>query len=131
MHFKELTEPQILALAVFAEEEDAHIYRDFAESLRDEFPASSELFERMALEEDGHRHRLIELYRAKFGEHIHLIRRQDVKGFYVRRPSWFRKSLRPEHAREEAMLMEIEAQHFYEAAAKQTGDAAIRQLLGD
>ncbi|WP_426670452.1 iron exporter MbfA [Mucilaginibacter sp. McL0603] len=131
MHFKELTEPQILALAVGAEEEDAHIYRDFAESLREEFPASSELFEKMAFAEDGHRHRLIELYRKKFGEHIPLIRRQDVKGFYVRRPSWFRKSLRPEHAREEAELMEIEARHFYEAAARQTTDAAIRLLLGD
>lgn len=131
MHFKELTEPQILALAVTAEEEDAHIYRDFAESLSEEFPASAELFEKMAAEEDGHRHRLIELYRTKFGEHIPLIRRQDVKGFYVRRPSWFRKSLRPEHAREEAELMEIEARSFYEAAEKQTRDAAIRQLLGD
>ena len=70
MHFKELTESQVLALAVSAEEEDAHIYRDFAESLQDEFPASSELFEKMAAEEDGHRHRLIELYRTKFGEHI-------------------------------------------------------------
>jgi rubrerythrin len=131
MRFKELTEPQILALAIFAEEEDAHIYRDFAESLRQEFPASSELFEKMAAAEDGHRHRLIELYRTKFGEHIPLLRRHDVKGFYVRRPSWFRKSLLPEHAREEAELMEIEARHFYEAAARQTSDAAIRQLLGD
>jgi rubrerythrin len=131
MRFKELTEPQILALAVTAEEEDAHIYRDFAESLAEEFPASSELFTKMAAEEDGHRHRLIELYRTKFGEHIPLIRRQDVKGFYARRPSWFRKALRPEHAREEAALMEIESRRFYEAAAKQTGDAAIRQLLDD
>src|SRR5471030_543307 len=93
MNFKELTEPQILALAVLGEEEDAHIYRDFAESLRDEFPASSELFERMALEEDGHRHRLIELYRAKFGEHIPLIRRQDVKGFLTRHPLWLTRPL--------------------------------------
>lgn len=85
----------------------------------------------MALEEDGHRHRLIELYRAKFGEHIPLIRRQDVKGFYNRRSSWFRRSLRPEQARKEAALMEIEAQQFYEATARRSGDAAIRQLLGD
>src|ERR1700757_1736217 len=131
MHFKELTESQVLALAVSAEEEDAHIYRDFAESLRGEFPSSAELFEKMAVEEDGHRHRLIELYRLKFGEHIPLIRRQDVKGFYVRRPSWFKNSLRPEHARKEAELMEIGARRFYEAAARQTTDAAIRQLLGD
>ncbi|MBS1526675.1 MAG: rubrerythrin [Bacteroidetes bacterium] len=131
MRFKDLTEPQILALAVTAEEEDAHIYRDFADTLREEFPASAELFDKMASEEDGHRHRLMELYRKKFGEHIPLIRRQEVKGFYNRRPSWYRKSLRPEHAREEAALMEIEAQRFYEAAAKQTNDAAIRQLLDD
>ncbi len=131
MHFKELNESQILALAVSSEEEDAHIYRDFAESLRVEFPSSAELFKKMAAEEDGHRHRLIELYRSKFGEHIPLIRRQDVKGFYARRPSWFKKSLRPEHAREEAELMEIESRSFYETAAQQTSDAAIRQLLGD
>lgn len=131
MRFKELTEAQILALAVTAEEEDAHIYRDFAESLREEFPASAELFDKMASEEDGHRHRLIELYRTKFGEHIPLIRRQDVKDFYNRRPSWYRKALRPENAREEAAIMEMQAQHFYEVAAKQTRDAAIRQLLGD
>jgi rubrerythrin len=131
MRFKDLTESQILALAITAEEEDAHIYRDFADSLREEFQASAELFEKMAEEEDGHRHRLIELYRQKFGEHFPLIRRQDVKGFYTRRPSWYRKSMRPENAREEAALMEIEAQHFYEAAAKQSSDTAIRQLLGD
>jgi rubrerythrin len=106
MHFKELTEPQILALAISSEEEDAHIYRDFAELLRGDFPASAELFEKMAAEEDGHRHRLIELYRAKFGEHIPLIKREDVKGFYVRRTSWFRKSLRPEHARDFMRLLQ-------------------------
>jgi len=131
MRFKDLTEAQILALAVTAEEEDAHIYRDFAETLRIEFPASAELFDQMAIEEDGHRHRLIELYRSKFGEHIPLIRRQDVSGFYTRRSSCVKKSLRPESAREEAALMEIAARRFYEAAAKQTTDTAVRQLLGD
>jgi len=85
----------------------------------------------MAAEEDGHRHRLTELYRSRFGEHFPLIRRQDVKGFYNRRPSYYRTSLRPEHAREEAALMEIEARHFYEAAARQASDATVRQLLGD
>ena len=131
MHFRDLTESQILALAITAEEEDARIYRDFAESLRANFSATAELFTRMALEEDGHRHRLIELYRKKFGEHIPLIRRQDVKGFVVRRPSWIARTLRPEHAREEAALMEIEARRFYEAAAQKTSDAGIRQLLDD
>jgi rubrerythrin len=131
MLFRELNESQILALAVTAEEEDAHTYRDFAESLRADFPATAELFTKMAAEEDGHRHRLTELYRRRFGEHIPLIRRQDVKGFVTRRPSWFTQTLRPEHAREEAALMEIEARRFYEAAAKKTTDAGIRQLLGD
>jgi len=131
MRFRDLNEAQILALAVTAEEEDARIYRDFAESLHTDFPATSELFTRMAGEEDGHRHRLIELYRQRFGEHIPLIRRQDVKGFVVRRPSWFTRTLRPEHARGEAALMEIESRRFYEAAAQRTSDAGIRQVLDD
>jgi len=131
MRFRDLNESQILALAVTAEEEDARIYRDFAESLRADFPATAELFTKMAGEEDGHRHRLIELYRQRFGEHIPLIRRQDVKGFVVRRPSRFTRTLRPELAREEAALMEIESRRFYEAAAERTTDAGVRQLLDD
>src|SRR6266571_844483 len=131
MHFRDLNEAQILALAITAEEEDARIYRDFAQSLRADFPATAELFIRMAAEEDGHRHRLIEVYRQRFGVHIPLIRRQDVKGFVVRRPSWFTRTLRPEHARGEAALMEIESRRFYEAAAQRTNDAGIRQLLDD
>ncbi|HVX26903.1 MAG TPA: ferritin family protein [Parafilimonas sp.] len=131
MRFKDLNEAQILAVAISSEEEDAHIYRDFAESLRKDFPASSELFIKMAEEEDNHRHRLIELYRSKFGEHIPLIRRQDVKGFLQRRSSWITQTLRPESAREEAALMEVEARHFYEAAARKSQDAGVRQLLGD
>jgi rubrerythrin len=131
VRFPDLNAAQILALAITAEEEDARIYRDFAESLRTDFPATSEMFTRMAGEEDGHRHRLIELYRQRFGEHIPLIRRQDVKGFVVRRPSWFTRALRPERAREEAALMEIASRRFYEAAAQRTRDAGIRQLLDD
>ena len=131
MKFSDLNEAQILALAVTAEEEDARIYRDFAESLRADFPATAELFTKMAEEEDGHRHRLSEEYRRRFGEHIPLIRRQDVKGFTVRRPSWYTRTLRPEHARDEAAVMEIESRRFYEAAAQRTNDAGIRQLLDD
>jgi len=131
MRFQDLNESQILALAITAEEEDARIYRDFAESLRADFPATADLFTRMAVEEDGHRHRLIELYRQRFGEHIPLIRRQDVKGFVVHRPSWVTRNLRPERARQEAALMEIESRRFYEAAAHRTNDAGIRQLLDD
>src|SRR5258705_6794043 len=131
VRFSDLNAAQMLALAITAEEEDARIYRDFAESLRTDFPATSEMFTRMAREEDGHGHRLIELYRQRFGARIPLIRRQDVKGFVVRRPSWFTRTLRPEHAREEAALMEIESRRFYEAAAQLTRDAGIRQLLDD
>lgn len=131
MQFRDLNEAQILALAITAEEEDARIYRDFAEALRANFAATADLFTKMAIEEDGHRHRLIELYRKKFGEHIPLIRRQDVRGFVARRPSWITRTLRPERAREEAALMEIESRHFYEAAAQKTNDAGVRQLLDD
>lgn len=131
MHFRDLNEAQILALAITAEEEDARIYRDFAESLRADFPATADLFTSMAKEEDGHRHRLVESYRQRFGEHIPLLRRQDVKGFVVRRPSWVTRTLRPEHAREEAALMEIESRRFYEAAAQRASDASVRQLLDD
>jgi len=131
MKFSKLTEPQLLALAISAEEEDSHIYRDFAASLRADFPATAELFDKMAVEEDGHRHRLTELYRQRFGEHIPLIRRQDVKGFLVRRPSWIVRNVRPEKARQEAALMEIQSRQFYEAAARRTTDAASRELLDD
>ena len=107
MRFCDLNESQLLALAITAEEEDGHIYRDFAQELRKSFPATAELFDRMADEESGHRHRLIELYQKKFGEHIPLVRRQDVKGFMVPRSSWLVRTLRPEKAREQAALMEV------------------------
>jgi rubrerythrin len=130
MNFSNLNESQILALAITAEEEDARIYRDFAESLRKDFAATADLFTKMAAEEDGHRHRLIDAYRQRFGEHIPLIRRTDVKGFYTRSRPWF-ATLAPERARQEAALMEIESRRFYEAAAQRTEDAGIRQLLDD
>src|ERR1043166_9023728 len=131
MKFSDLNESQILAVAISAEEEDSHINRDFAARLQTDYPATSELFIKMAEEEDAHRLRLTQLYHQKFGEHIPLIQRRDIKGFVVRRPSWLSRNLGPEKARQEAALMEIEARHFYEAAAGQTSDANIRQLLHD
>jgi rubrerythrin len=131
MHFRDLNEAQILALAITAEEEDARIYRDFAESLRKDYAATAEMFDKMAAEEDGHRHRLIDLYRQRFGEHIPLIRRQDVKGFAAHRPSWLSGVLGPERARAEAALMEIESRRFYEVSAQKATGAGVRQLLGD
>jgi len=131
MRFCDLNESQLLALAITAEEEDGRIYRDFAQEYRKDFPATAELFDQMADEESGHRHRLIELYQKKFGEHIPLVRRQDVKGFIVPRSSFLLHALRPEKAREQAALMEMDARRFYEAVAQKSKDTAVRQLLGD
>jgi rubrerythrin len=131
MHFRDLNEAQLLALAITSEEEDSRIYRDFARQLRADFPASAELFTTMADEESGHRHRLLDLYQAKFGDHVPLIRRQDVKGFLARSPAWLAATIRPEKARGMAAMMEEEACRFYEAAARQATDPAVRQLLGD
>jgi rubrerythrin len=129
--FSSLSEQEILALAISLEEEDARIYDDFADGLKNDFPATSKILMEMREEEDGHRHRLIELYRQKFGEHIPLIRRQDVKGFVQRRPIWLARPLRIEAVRKQIELMEAETTQVYEKAIKQTTDAGIRQLLGD
>src|SRR5437588_3000462 len=129
--FESLTEREILALAISLEEEDERIYADFAEGLRQDFPASAALFEGMREEEATHRHRLFELYRSKFGEHIPLIRRQDVKGFVNRPAIWLLRPLRLERIRNEASTMEAETRRFYERSAARTQDASIRQLLYD
>ncbi|HMB96806.1 MAG TPA: ferritin family protein, partial [Tepidisphaeraceae bacterium] len=129
--FKSLTEQEILALAISSEEDDVHVYSDFAEGLRENFPATATIFTRMREEESRHRHRLIELYRKKFGEHIPLIRREDVRGFVKYKPVWLLRPLRLETVRKQAAVMEAETRRFYETAAKQTSDASVRQLLGD
>src|SRR5437764_14005528 len=129
--FESLTEREILALAISLEEEDERIYADFAEGLRQDFPASAALFEGMGEDEATHRHRLFELYRSKFGEHIPLIRRQDVKGFVNRRPIWLVRPIRLEKIRNEASTMEAETRRYYERSAARTQDAGIRQLLYD
>jgi erythrin-vacuolar iron transport family protein len=129
--FKSLSEREVLALAISSEEDDARIYGDFAEGLRETFPATAQIFTQMREEESSHRHRLIELYRKKFGDHIPLIRRDDVKGFVKYRPIWLLRPLRLEAVREQATIMEAETRRFYETAAKNSSDAAVRQLLGD
>ena len=129
--FDDLTEREVLALAISSEEEDERVYADFAEGLRQNYPATAELFEGMREEESGHRRRLIELYRKKFGEHIPLIRRQDVRGFVQRPPLWLMRPLRIEAARKTASTMEVETRRFYEKASARTQDASIRQLLDD
>jgi len=129
--FYDLTEREVLALAISLEEEDERVYADFAEGLRQDYPASAQMFEGMREEESGHRRRLIELYRQKFGEHIPLIRRQDVRGFVARPALWLMRPLRIEAVRKEASTMEVETRRFYEKAARRTQDASIRQLLDD
>jgi rubrerythrin len=129
--FKDLSEQEILALAISSEEDDARIYRSYAEMLREEYPASAAIFDGMAEEEDGHRRRLIDLHEARFGQTIPLIRREHVAGFYARRPVWLVENLGLERIRDEARVMERDAQRFYETAAAATTDAATRKLLGD
>ena len=129
--FSDLSDREVLALAIQNEEEDARIYRDFVERLRDDFPASAKIFEEMAEEENGHRQMLIDLYRERFGEHIPLIRRDDIRGFIRRQPVWMSQTFDIDAMRERAELMEEEAANFYRRAAARTSDAAVRKLLGD
>src|SRR5207237_8602971 len=122
---KSLSEQEILALAISLEEEDARIYDDFAEGLRADYPATAQALQQMRAEEDGHRHRLIELYRRKFCEHIPLIRRQDVKGFVQRRPIWLVRPLGLNAVGKQIEEMELETKRFYARAAEQATDAGV------
>jgi rubrerythrin len=129
--FKSLSEQEILALAISLEEEDARIYDNFAQGLQVDYPASAKLLDEMRSGEDGHRHRLIDVYRRQFGDHIPLIRRQDVKGFVERRPIWLVRPLGLNAVRKQVAEMELETKRFYAKAAQQATDAGVRQLLGD
>jgi erythrin-vacuolar iron transport family protein len=129
--FSDLSEQEILALAISSEEDDGRIYRGFAESLRGEFPDSAAIFDGMAAEEDDHRQRLIDLHRRRFGNTIPLIRREHVSGYYARRPVWLTQNLGLDRIRAEAEAMEHDAERFYLSAAARTSDAETRKLLGD
>jgi rubrerythrin len=129
--FDELTAQEILALAISLEEEDARIYEDFAAGLAADYPEQAAKFRELRREEDGHRHRLCELYKSRFGEHIPLIRRQDVRGFVERKPVWLVRPLGLKTVQKTAESMEVETTRFYEAAGRRTTDTGIRQLLGD
>jgi rubrerythrin len=130
-NFDSLSVREILALAISLEEEDERVYADFAEGLRENFAASAAVFDGMRDEESGHRRRLLELYRQRFGEHIPLIRRHDVKGFVHRKPTWLIRPLGLDAVRKQASTMEAESRRFYEKASAQTQDAGVRQLLDD
>ncbi|SDW80637.1 iron exporter MbfA [Litoreibacter albidus] len=129
--FTDLSEQEVLALAISSEEDDARIYRGYAERLRDDFAATAEIFDVMAAEEDTHRKMLIDLHKKRFGEVIPLLRREHVAGFYARAPIWLVENLGLEKIREQAAQMERDAQRFYELAATRTQDADTRKLLGD
>jgi rubrerythrin len=130
-NFSELTEREVLAVAIASEEEDSRIYMTFAEDLRERYPDSAKLFEEMADEERGHRHRLLEMYEQRFGPHLPPIRREDVKGFLRRRPIWLTKNLSLDTIRKEVETMELEAERFYAKAAERADDVGVRRLLGD
>jgi len=127
--FKDLSEKEILAVAISNEEEDGRIYGEFADALRDSYPATAEMFEEMRVEEAGHRDRLLALFRQRFGDHIPPIRREDVRGFLSRRPVWMMRPLGVKVARRQAEIMEMEASRFYSRAASLATDAPLRELL--
>ena len=129
--FSELSEREVLAIAISAEEEDSRIYLTFAEDLEERFPASAQVFREMAAEENIHRDWLLDLYQKRFGNHLPPIRREDVKGFLRRRPIWLTRNLPLETIRKQAETMEFESHRFYERAAEQATDTGIRKLLSD
>jgi rubrerythrin len=129
--FESLSEREVLSLAIALEEEDAKVYDNFAEGLRESYPAQAAKFDEMRRDEDGHGRRLLELFQTRFGEHLPLVRREDVRGFVKRRPIWLERPLSLKTARKQAELMEMETQAFYEASARRATDAGIRQLLSD
>ena len=131
MSIKDLDEREILALAVSMEEEDGRIYAEFANKLSKEFPATSRIFETMGEEESDHRRRLLEQYQSRFGDHLPLIRRGDVKGFTNHKPFWLNPTISLKSVRNAAAVMELETTRFYEAAALRTTDVGTRKLLGD
>ncbi|MGE3247518.1 MAG: iron exporter MbfA [Beijerinckiaceae bacterium] len=130
-NFSDLTEREILAVAISSEEEDSRIYQSFAEDLQERYPASAQVFIEMAEEEKQHRHALLQMYEERFGPNLPPIRREDVKGFLKRRPVWLSKNLPLDTVRKEAENMEFQAARFYQKAAEQTTDVGIRKLLGD
>jgi rubrerythrin len=129
--FSDLSEQEILALAITNEEEDSRIYRGFAEGLRQNYAASAKVFDEMAEEEVRHRNMLFDLYRSKFGDYLPLIRRQDVKGFIPKKPLWLMQPLRLDEVRKFAETMEFEAARFYRTAARSAREASVRQLLDE
>jgi erythrin-vacuolar iron transport family protein len=128
-NFSDLSEQEVLALAISNEDEDNRIYRSFADGLREAYPDTAEMYDKMAEEEIGHRDMLLDLHRKKFGDFLPLIRRQDVKGFVPRRAIWLNRPLAIDATREFAEAMELETARFYRRAAEKAKDDSVRTLL--
>jgi rubrerythrin len=129
--FSELSEREILALAISLEEDDARIYGDYADRLKADFPDTAKMLKIMQDEELVHAQRLLDTCRAQFGEHIPFIQRQDVKGFIRRKPVWLAKVLGVQQVRKEVEVMELESMRFYQTAAKRTTNLSVRKLLDE
>src|SRR5262249_44886786 len=109
--------------------EDGRIFGEFADQLRESYPATAQMFEDMRTEEAAHRDRLFATFRERFDEYIPLIRRENVKGFLQRKPLWLVRPLGVNAARKHARLMEMEAVRFYEKAADRVSHLPTRELL--
>ena len=84
--FKDLSEKEILALAIASEEEDGRIYGEFADALRETYPATAQNVRRDARGRGRSTATVcLAMFRQRFGDHIPLIRRENVKGFLQRR----------------------------------------------
>ena len=129
--FESLSEREVLSLAIALEEEDAKIYDNFAEGLRETYPDQALKFEEMRRDEEGHHRRLLKLFQTRFGGHLPLVRREDVRGFIKRRPVWMDRPLSLKAARKQAELMELETERFYEASARRAPEPGLRKLLSD
>ena len=129
--FTELEEREILALAIALEEEDSRIYKDYAERMKEKYPATASILQSMSEVESSHHQRLLELFNARFGDHCPYFRRQDVKGFIKRKPIWLNMALKPKRVRQEIMTMEAESRRFYQEAAEKVKSPEVRQLLKD
>ena len=129
--FKDLSPSEVLALAISLEEDDARIYGDFASRLKEAFPSTGEMLEKMRDEERTHAARLMEMHRQRYGDHIPFIQREDVKGFIRRKPLWLARTLNVRQVRQTVEVMEEESMRFYQSASKLTTDLAVRTLLND
>src|SRR5687768_8667039 len=129
--FADLTEREILALAISSEEDDSRTYMAFAHELMDRFPASAKVFIEMAEEEQAHKRSLTDAHQKKFGDFIPLIRRSDVRGFVQHTPVWLSKQMTLDAMRQRAEVLELENMRFYRKAAEQASDPAIAKLLND